>query len=233
MIDVINPNGSEAMTQQLSDSLSQTNTATYTRFHFCKASPLSIEGHYDGAMAAHHLVKQVQTLEKQESDALGYVVACFDDTGLDAVREVTERPVVGIGEAAMKTAGYLGHSFMVMTTLQRSVPIIRRNVLMYGLERQCAAIVASNIPVLSLETDPDAFTQILGLAKSSLDTSNSEVLILGCAGMSHWQEKLQSALGVPVIDGVQAAIATVKMLAELKLSTSKICGYAQPEKKGI
>ena len=38
----------------------------------------------------------------------GYVVACFGDPGLDAARELAAGPVVGIAEAAMRTAAYLG-----------------------------------------------------------------------------------------------------------------------------
>lgn len=231
MIEVINPNGSAEMTQSLADSLNHNANTESLRFHYCKDSPPSIEGFSDGSKAAYHLTELVTQLESEGSSAKGYVVACFDDTGVDAAREISSKPVVGIGETAMKCATYLGNSFVVMTTLQRSVPIIKRNIANYGLDAHCAAVIASNIPVLSLDSDPEAYERILEKAQTALSQFHGEVLILGCAGMSHWQKKLQEELGVPVIDGMQAAIAMVGALSGIGLSTSKVCSYALPEKK--
>ena len=50
----------------------------------------------------------------------GYVIACFGDPGLDAARELADGPVVGIAEAAMRTATTSGRGFSVVTTLGRT-----------------------------------------------------------------------------------------------------------------
>ncbi|MBB6468021.1 hypothetical protein HNQ96_003905 [Aminobacter lissarensis] len=39
----------------------------------------------------------------------GYIIACFDDTGLDAARCIADAPVIGIGEAAFHMAALLAH----------------------------------------------------------------------------------------------------------------------------
>ncbi|MFD2176312.1 aspartate/glutamate racemase family protein [Veronia pacifica] len=232
MIDIINPNGSSSMTQQLADSLNNTGVTTQRlRFHYCKDAPLSIEGFEDGVRAAYYLTKLIKQRDERDNPAEGYVIACFDDTGVDAAREITARPVIGIGEASMKVATYLGSSFVVMTTLQRSVSIIERNVMLYGLQSHCSGVIASNIPVLSLDTEPDAYDLIVRKARRALASSFGEVLVLGCAGMSHWQKRLQSELGLPVVDGVQVAIALINAFSNIGLSTSKVCSYAYPEKK--
>ena len=41
----------------------------------------------------------------------GFVIACFGDPGLDAARELADGPVVGIAEAAMHAASFLGRGF--------------------------------------------------------------------------------------------------------------------------
>jgi Asp/Glu/hydantoin racemase len=39
------------------------------------------------------------------------------------------------------------------------------------------------------------------------DEDGADVLILGCAGMGHWRPKAEEALGIPVVDPTQAAVA--------------------------
>ena len=77
-------------------------------------------------------------LEIRRGEAMspaGHVIACFDDTGLDAARQIARAPVVGIGEAACHVATLVAHRFTVVTTLARSVPALETNLLRYGLER--------------------------------------------------------------------------------------------------
>ena len=62
----------------------------------------------------------------------GLVVACFDDTGVDALRTVLDVPVVGICQAAMHAAGIVANRFSIITTLKRSVPALELLVMKYG-----------------------------------------------------------------------------------------------------
>ena len=87
--------------------------------------------------------------------AEAHVIACFDDTGLDAARSAVVAPVVGIGEAAFHVASLVSSRFTVITTLARSVPIIERNLANTGLATRCARVRATDIPVLALD-DPQA-----------------------------------------------------------------------------
>ncbi|CUH80967.1 Asp/Glu/Hydantoin racemase [Tropicibacter naphthalenivorans] len=116
--------------------------------------PAAIEGPFDGALAVPGMLSQMQTAERDHG-ALAHIIACFDDTGLDAARALLNGPVVGLGEAAMHVASLLGHSFAVVTTLSRSVPILEDNVARYGFSSRCRAVLASDIPVLALH-DPDS-----------------------------------------------------------------------------
>jgi len=231
-IVIINPNSSSTMTEQLARECEDlSDDRTKLSFLSNNAAPLSIEGFGDGIKAAAALTDKILELEASESKADAYVIACFDDTGVDAVRELTDAPVIGIGEAACIAASLLGQRYIVITTLARSVAIIEDNLSRVGVDKRCAKVYASGIPVLSLESDPQSYQRIVELAQSALTESRAEVLVLGCAGMASWVNDLQKDLGVPVIDGVRVAIKFAAGLQEIGLSTSKRLSYQRPERK--
>lgn len=233
IVQVINANSSTAMTAQLENEC--TNLVPENGqlvFTTNTKGPASIEGFSDGVTAAFALAQLIREIEqnpKQRPSA--YVIACFDDTGLDAARELTDAPVIGIGEASCHVATLLGQRFIVMTSLARSISIIENNLDTYGLNKRCSGVFASGIPVLQLEQDPNAYSQVVDASRRALECTNAEVLVLGCAGMSRWVAKMEDDLGVPVIDGVRAGIKLATSLVELSLKTSKRLSYKQPEIK--
>ena len=52
--------------------------------------------------------------------------------------------------------------------------------------------------------------------------------MLGCGGMATLCAQLQQRLGVPVVDGVSAAVKFAEALVALGLTTSKLGDYASP-----
>lgn len=232
MIAVINPNASVSMTEQLERECSVlTGLQRGLAFYRCAEAPVSIEGYSDGAAAAYWVAHRVRDLEAAPIPPAAYVIACFDDTGLDAARELTRAPVLGIGETAMHAATLVCQNFCVMTSLERSVPILTRNLHHYGLASRCAGIFASGIPVLALERDPDSYRLVLDACNRALDRSGGEALVFGCAGMSHWVRRMESDLGMPVLDGVRIAVTFADAMVALGLTTSKVLSYRFPEVK--
>lgn len=232
MIAIINPNASVSMTGQLERECSAlTGLHHPLTFHRCAEAPPSIEGYSDGVAAAYWVAHKVRQLETLPTPPAAYVIACFDDTGLDAARELTRAPVLGIGEIAMHTATLLCQTFCVMTTLQRSVPILTRNLDHYGLASRCAGIFASNVPVLALEHDPDSYQRVLDAARQALECNGGEALVLGCAGMGQWVRRMEADLGIPVLDGVRIAVTFADSMVTLGLTTSKVLSYRFPEVK--
>lgn len=86
------------------------------------SAPLSIEGFSDEAHAVPSMLAQIRKAEAEGAQAT--VIACFDDPGLDAAREVAAGPVLGICQSAMLAAIVLAKRFSIITTLPSSVPII-------------------------------------------------------------------------------------------------------------
>lgn len=228
-ICVINPNTSEAMRQVIETSCQQVALNDTQLKVVCAPSGVaSVEGFYDGALATVGVLESLQSNPSQ-----GYLIACADDTGLDACREITSAPVLGIGEAAMHTATLLGAGFSVLTAQQKSVHILERNAHQYGFATHCRGVHAMKTPVLDLEKflEPEWFPVLLERCQQILEQDESEVLVLGCAGLTILQQKLQDALQVPVIDGVRAGISLIEGLLRCGLSTSKHCTYQPAEDK--
>jgi allantoin racemase len=194
--------------------------------------PVSIEGYVDEAYSVPGLLAEIRRAQAGPLPPDAVVVACFDDTGLEAARCVADGPVIGIGEAAFHAASFLAHRFSVVTTLSRSIAAIETNLVKYGLDRRCARVRASEVPVLELD-DPasDARARISAEIARALEEDGAEAIVLGCAGMADLAKALSQAHGVPVVDGVAAAVATAEALVGLGLATSRRSSYARPRPK--
>ena len=157
------------------------------------------------------------------------VIACFDDTGLEAARCCATGPVIGIGEAAFHLATLIAHRFSVVTTLSRSIAPIEGNLMKYGLDRRCARVRACEVPVLALE-DPasGARAKLSAEIERAKAEDSAEAIVLGCAGMAELAASLARDHGLPVIDGVAAAIKLAEALTALGHVTSKRGPYAAP-----
>ena len=232
-IVVINPNTTAAMTARIAATAqSAANTGTHIIAIHPSAGPASIEGYADEALAVPYMLEAMYTQHTKSPAIAGYVIACFDDTGLDAARCILDAPVVGIGEAACHMASLLAARFSVITTLSRSVSPIEHNLVKYGLASRCARVRAAEVAVLDLE-DPasDAYAHISNEIRAALKEDRSEAIVLGCAGMADLAARLSNEHGVPVIDGVGAAVKLIESLARLGLKTSKRTTYANPLSK--
>lgn len=191
----------------------------------------SCEGNVESYLAAVGVLDAVLRYDG-EFDAV--VQAGFGEHGREGLQEALEVPVVDITEAAAIMAGLLGHKFGVVTTLDRTVPLIEDRLLLAGLDRRCAAVVASGLGVLELEEDPErAVEAIVAKAKEIVDTRGVEIVCLGCGGMAGLDERVRAATGTPVVDGVASAVTLAEGLVRMGLATSKVRTYAPAREKQL
>ena len=225
---IINPNTTAAMTLKVDEAARKVaGPGTQIQSVNPEFGPVSIEGYYDEAFSVPGLLAEIG--KARDMDA--YVVACFDDTGLDAARCLAAGPVVGIGEAAFHMASLIAGKFSVVTTLSRSIPAIEHNLTKYGLASRCAKVRASEVAVLDLERpDSDARAKISAEISRAKAEDRAEAIVLGCAGMADLANALSQEHGLPVVDGA-AAVKLCEGLVGLGLKTSKIGGYANPMPK--
>ncbi|MGI9338474.1 MAG: aspartate/glutamate racemase family protein [Gammaproteobacteria bacterium] len=224
-IAVINPNSTASMTEKIRAAAAG---AAFDGTEIIAANPpdtpASIEGHYDEAVCVPGLLREV--LRADAAGADGFVVACFDDPGLGACREVVNGPVVGICEAAMHFAAVIAASFSVVTTLPRAVPIVEELAHRYGMTHKCRKVRAANIPVLALEDGDGAAKIVRAEVLRAAKEDNCEAVILGCAGMADLAKALSAECQMPVLDGVVCALKMCEALVGANLATSKACAYA-------
>ncbi len=225
---VVNPNTSTSMTARIGAAAGAAAARqTEVRAVNPTSGPASIEGYFDEAFAAPGVIEEIVKGEAEGFDA--FVIACFDDTALEAARCAASGPVVGIGEAAFHLAALVAHRFSVVTTLSRSIAPIEANLMKYGLDRRCARVRACEVPVLALD-DPasGACERLSAEIERAKAEEGAEAIVLGCAGMAELAASLSRRHGLPVIDGVAAAVKLAEALVGLGLATSKLGPYARP-----
>ena len=225
---VVNPNTTRSMTGKIGAAARAVAAPTTDVSAVSPAmGPASIEGYYDEAFAVPGLLEEVRKGEAAGCD--GYVVACFDDTGVDAARCVARGPVLGIAEAAMHVATMIAGSFTIVSTLGRSAPALEHLVHKYGFNRRCRRVRTAEVPVLALEEPGSgAVDRLRDEIARAVAEDRCEAIVLGCAGMADLNARLAAEFGLPVIDGVAAAVKLVEAVVGLGLGTSKALGYAAP-----
>jgi allantoin racemase len=216
---IINPNSDEKMSHDILFSATQFSDSAFEVDCLCTSgAPLFIDSYQDAAEA---MPGMVDLLKRHEADYDAFIVACHCDPNLDLMKELTSKPVVGIGEASMKIATMLGHRFSVISTASRSVPNKEALIRSYHLQDLLASV---KFPVASLEDRSDEEKYLL-TARAAIEEDMAEVIVLGCAGMTGLDKRLQQQLGVPVLDGVVCALIIASGLVKYQVSTSKIRRY--------
>ncbi|ASY65672.1 Hydantoin racemase (plasmid) [Sinorhizobium sojae CCBAU 05684] len=224
---IVNPNTTVSMTEKAAAAArAVAGHGTEIIAATSKSGPASIEGHYDGAIAVPGLLTEIR--DGQAAGAQAAIIACFDDTGLDAARALADIPVLGLCESAVVTAALLAQRFTVVTTLERSRVLIENLIRHYGMGGR-AKVRAADIPVLQLENEASgAIHKLKRQIERALGEDGAEAIVLGCAGMADLARSLQREYDVPVIDGVAAAVKQAEALVAQGLKTSKRSSYAAP-----
>lgn len=230
-IRVINPNTTASMTDKIGvaaravampgTEIIATNPAS---------GPVSIECHFDEVVSAVGVAEEILNGEREGTDA--YIIACFGDPGLMAARELTRAPVIGIAEAAFHLATMISTRFSIVTTLARTGIIAEHLLQSYGFSHHCRRVRAAEIPVLDLEDNGDAaLDRIIAECLRAKAEDGIGAIVLGCGGMADLTEQISREVGLPVVEGVTAAVKLAESLVSLNLGTSKFGDLAAPRPK--
>jgi allantoin racemase len=224
-IVVINPNTSEGITETIVRAARSAAPAAHvTGVHPSRGVP-SVESHTEEAWATIGVLQQIEAADASPTPPDAYVIACFGDTGLHAAREAARVPVVGMTEAALFTAVTVAHRFAIVTMPRRTIAQSDRVVEALGLTHRCT-VRAVDVAVSELE---DGSAHLLAAfsaeARKAIEVDGAEAIILGCAGLAELVAPLSAELGVPVIDGVAAAVAFASGLVSQGVHTSRAGAY--------
>ncbi len=229
---VVNVNTTETMTAAITESAS---SVAATGTEIVGLTPAfgaeSVEGNFESYLAA---VAVMDAVVRYEGEFDAVIQAGFGEHGREGLQELLDVPVVDITEAAGHVASLLGHKYSVVTTLDRAVPLIEDRLKLAGLDGRCASVRSSGLTVLELEDDPAvAVKAIVTEAEKAVRDDKAEVICLGCGGMAGLDAAVRAATGVPVVDGVTAAVKLAESLVALGLTTSKVRTFATPRAKRV
>ena len=147
----------------------------------------------ENQLQADLTVAPMVDLALQQKEAAGFVIACFGDPGLHALRDATALPVVGIQEAAISTALTLGHCFGVISILPGSIPRHMRSFGAMGVLDRLAGDRALGLGVAELASAEKSLHAMIEAGKRLRDEDGANVLITGCAGMAQYRTPLEKA----------------------------------------
>jgi allantoin racemase len=223
---VVNPNTSAEMTvaiHRAAETAAGPGVAVET-VH-ATAGPRSIEGHFDEAVS---MLGTLEWVLRRAQDVDAFVFACFSaHAAIDATRELSRKPAIGIAEAAMALASLIGHRFSIVTTSPRWKPLLEDAVRKYGYETRCASVRSSGLAVLDLDALPreQVIETLVAEARRAVHEDGAEAIVLGCAGMADLEARLRATLDVPIVESVAAGVSLARTLVRLGLGTSKAGAY--------
>ena len=201
---VINPNSNEAVTEGIRECTRPLQIPAMVEIECVTLNegPFGIESRLDSESVVLPLHRMVT--ERQDADA--YVIACYSDPGLALCREATNKPIYGIQEsglfAALQRGARVGVVALGLASIKRHLPYIRA----LGLESRLAAERPLHLSVAESE-EASAYPRIEEVARTLVEQDNADTLVMGCAGLARHCAKLEQALGVPVTEPTQAAVA--------------------------
>ena len=202
---VINPNSNEAVTEGMAKVLQSFNFSDGPEIVCVSLTqgPFGIESQAD----IEFVKLPLRNMVSERKDIEAFVIACYSDPGLQVCREATDRPVFGIQECAVLAAMAQGDRFGVIALQELS---IRRHLIylrQMGVIRRFAKERAVNLSVEECASGAKTFDKLCTVAQQLRDEDKADTVILGCAGMASHRSSLESRIGIPVIDPVEAAVS--------------------------
>ena len=199
---VINPNSSPEVTRGLRDALAGFQGATFDCVEIAE-SPATIMTEEDVARAGLRVADRIMA----DPDADAYVIACFSDPGLDLARSLTKKPVIGIQEAGILTALARADRFGIVALGPKSVPRHMRKMRAMGvMGRLAGELDLGGVSAEDAGRSDAVFARTVEIG-TRLRDMGAGALVPGCAGFAPRKRALEEALGIVVIDPVQAACA--------------------------
>lgn len=205
-IYVINPNSSEAVTAGIDAAVEPLRSSDGPAIACLtlEEGPPGIQSQRDVDGVIGPMLARARALE---NDAAAFVVACFSDPGLHALREQSRRPVLGIAECGVLTALTMGQRFGVIAILPTSIPRHLRYFGAMGVTQRLAADLPIGLGVGELSDEARTLGRMVDVGRTLRDDHGADVLVMGCAGMARFRAPLEQNLGIPVVEPTQAATA--------------------------
>lgn len=220
---VLNPNTSPEMTQTIASALTGFRDIVSIDVRNVPWGPFSVESEVDNIVAASAVL---DTVWRARNDYDGFVIACFDDPGLDACRELIWQPVVGIGESAIVAARQRAERVGIIVVDTRVITRVAAHCVRNGLTEDRLLFDSLDGTVVELNSTSSGVADRFTRAADNLISRGAQALVLACAGFSDHAERLETRTGIPVFDGNLCGVDKVRALME---SGHRNDGGVQPQ----
>ncbi|HUC63678.1 MAG TPA: aspartate/glutamate racemase family protein [Alphaproteobacteria bacterium] len=215
---IVNPNSSQSVTDDIDRALEplRVDGGPALECATLAEGPPGIQSQRDIEQVIQPLCR---LMAREENRADAFVIACFSDPGLHAARETTSRPVIGIAAAGITTALNLGNMVGVIAILPASLGRHWRYFRALGVAERIAGDRPVNLGVLELADEGRTIERMTEVGRALRDEDGADVLVMGCAGMARYRQRLEDALGVQVVDPTQAAVGMAIAATQLGYRT--------------
>ena len=186
------------------------------------AGPESVETEWEEIEAGYYVLQRVKKVQTEDYQAI--IVYCADDPAVRAARELSHIPVIGPGSVSLMLAQDLGNKYSIIVPLEDTVPSTEMRIRRFLFDgTRCCSIRSIPMPVISLRDDLEqTYKVLLEVGKKCVEEDGAHVLVLACLGMAGLGERLQEALGVPVIDPAPASVRYAELLHYAGLQYSRL-----------
>ncbi|WP_316238624.1 aspartate/glutamate racemase family protein [Bradyrhizobium sp. SZCCHNR1015] len=161
----------------------------------------------DGMALAASAAEVVEIALAHRDGCDGVIVAAFGDPGAAEIRALGVRPVVGIGEASMRTAAEGGRRFGVATVTPALVASIAALADGLGLAAEFTGVRLTEGDPVALAADPARLVDALAAAtRACIEADGAEAVIIGGGPLAQAADQLQPQFSVPIIKPIAAAV---------------------------
>jgi allantoin racemase len=179
---LINPNSTSSMTTHVAESLRlcldksvEIIQRTATQGPAVIATSQAFD---DGALTACEMLRQAMA-EGIIFDKV--LLACFGDPGLEAMRELTNKPVIGLANSAMLAAELLGRPYAIVTAGVAWESILMQRFNDWQASSLFCGVYVLNGTGLDVFNNPVAAIPTVQIAIAEARKNDAEQIILGGA----------------------------------------------------
>ena len=217
-ICIINPYATDKSNAKLKQCVSEVidkNSTVYLNQNS------NFEDYYSYYLETANVSKIVKEIESNNSSD-AFIIACYEDTGIDVIRKITSRPVIGIGEAAFYTANIIANSFSIITNLSASHEALKNNLIKYDLDHKCVSLKSIEVPILDMETmSKSNIKKLENEINRTICEDKPEAIIITSPGILNLTKIFSDRFNVPIIEGVTAAATLLENLSKQGLKIKK------------
>lgn len=217
-ICIINPYATDKSNAKLKQCVSEVidkNSTVYINQNS------NLEDYYSYYLETANVSKIVKEIESNNSSD-AFIIACYEDTGIDVIRKITSRPVIGIGEAAFYTANIIANKFSIITNLSASHEALKNNLIKYDLDHKCVSLKSIEVPILDMETmSKSNIKKLENEINRTICEDKPEAIIITSPGILNLTKIFSDKFNIPIVEGVTAAATLLENLSKQGLKIKK------------